>query len=493
MINNNIKNDETISKMLNFMGSDLSSLKGNLILDDKYKKNKSQLIDILEACSYKPSNDKEFFKLVFKLMDSYLNEAEDIVFSRIDIYTKIDFLSKVILFLKYKKDLNYKEKIKMIKSLCEGVTLEDLLICEKYVLNTIEYFAIHDIPLQKNMFLCSDIIENIKDETDRNIFRAQLSLFKNAIEIIKCVLFNGHKKELMFVENGVPKYKIVPIKTIYNFDFEFKISPEINVNELMKLLKIYEKDKKQLIYDINSETAGILLNAYLKDDLRIDAYNKCLLDKSYNTVISNRLDSFLNTNSYKINSYLFMTRKILIPKNGVILLIENEESPIESILLSEKSMGSINNIYFVTRYKDGTEVINSVMLNKNMLYNATIFGGFAEFEDNFFNTLAYVLKFLEVNSVKDDNYHSLKFSVISPSYWKYRDKNYKSENDVVNNKGVVVKREFEIEIAPFVRKIKGEPSLNALKLADKLGIILEEHHTIVKPHKRTYNKVKWLK
>lgn len=87
-------------------------------------------------------------------------------------------------------------------------------------------------------------------------------------------------------------------------------------------------------------------------------------------------------------------------------------------------------------------------------------------------------------------FNGIKYDVISPKYWKYRDRGYKSENDEMDHKGVVIKREFEVEIAPFIRKINGEASKEAKDLAKKLGVILEDGHTIVKPHTRHYNKQK---
>lgn len=486
MMNNNLEN-KVISDLLKFANPNPTLAD----MEAKYKANKAQLKEIIDSCSFKASNDKEFFKLIFKLMDNYLNKIDDIVFNKIDVYIQSDFLSKIILFLKYKKGLNYREKIKMIKSLSEGVTANSLLACEKLIISHIEYFAKYDVaPEHGNMLASPHVIGRVKNEADRDILRTQLLLFKNTLEIIKCVVFNYHKKELMYVEDGTPKYKLVRFKTIYIFESEFKISTEVDMDDLMELLKLYEDDKNKLIYDVDSTVAGIILNACIKEDLRTDDYNKYLLDKSYNSLISNRLNSFLTTNSCRVNSFLFMTRKVLIPKNGVVILVENEESSIESIFLSEKLVGDTNNIYFITRYKNGTEIINSVLLNKKMAHNATIFMGLAEINDTYFNTLGYIFKFLNVNIAKDEIYNSIKFSVIAPYYWKYRHKNYKSENDIVDSKGVVIKREFEIEIAPFVRKIKGQPSSEALKLADKLGVVLEEHHTIVKPHKRVYNKIK---
>ena len=82
------------------------------------------------------------------------------------------------------------------------------------------------------------------------------------------------------------------------------------------------------------------------------------------------------------------------------------------------------------------------------------------------------------------------YDVISPVYWKYRDKGYTTENDVLSkDKNLILKREFEIDIAPFLRKINGTPSQEALTLARKLSIDLKDRYTIVKPHKRTYNKI----
>lgn len=55
---------------------------------------------------------------------------------------------------------------------------------------------------------------------------------------------------------------------------------------------------------------------------------------------------------------------------------------------------------------------------------------------------------------------------------------------------MVIKREFEVGIAPYIRKINGNSSVEADNLAKKLGIDLEEGYTVVKEHKRVYNRVK---
>ena len=53
------------------------------------------------------------------------------------------------------------------------------------------------------------------------------------------------------------------------------------------------------------------------------------------------------------------------------------------------------------------------------------------------------------------------------------------------------KKEMQkIIMKEYIRKIDGVASNEAKSLAKKLGVILEDGHTIVKPHTRHYNKQK---
>lgn len=139
-------------------------------------------------------------------------------------------------------------------------------------------------------------------------------------------------------------------------------------------------------------------------------------------------------------------------------------------------------------------MINVFILNSNYINEYQCFYDYKYYNQKN-KTLEYIADFFEIEqlfdnentneNIKDNN---LEYDVISPSYWKYRNNNYISENDIVDNKGVVIKREFEVKIAPFIRKINSEASLEARNLAKKLCVKLEEGHTIVKPHVRTYKK-----
>lgn len=474
-----------MQNFLNINNNIAGNLNNFLNLKDKYDKNKKELSKCIETFSFKASNDKEFFKELFKIMDKYLNKMDENVFNTLGVYTDVPILSKTILFLKYKETKSYKDKIKMIKTIAGDITIAELLFHEKIILNQINFISQSAINYKEN----DEYTASIKTELDIGLLRKHLLLFKNTLLMLKCVLFNFHKKEIMYFENTSPKYKIVPIKTIYEFELEFKLASKLELDDAIRFLKEYEKENNHSIFSINNKLATILTASILKEDTINDDYEKCLLDKFYNEQVTNNMnDIFKTSNSFMIFTDIFKRRKVLIPKNGIIILVENPESPIESILLSEKEILDINHLYFITRYKDKTEVINSIPLQKDISYNESIKIGVQETKADYFNTISYILDFLEIG--KSDMNSILKYSVISPVYWKYRNKGYISSNDKVNNAGVIVKREFEIEIAPFLRKISGKPSNEALELADKLGIFLEKGYTIVKPHTRTYNSQK---
>lgn len=454
-------------------------------LDEKYNKNKEELQFYLSKVMIKTNNDKDFFKELFKVMDSYLNSiVNEEVFNKLGLYIDIPIITKTILFLKYRKTSNYRDKIKMIKELTNDLTLENLLFYEKYISDEQSSFEEKLADSKKYNHLKVSKESEISKEY---VLKEHFLLFKNTILLLKCVLFNYHKRELILVENGKPKYKIVPIKNIYALDKTFKVDTGINLDYLIFLLNLMEKKIGKLIYHIDENITAMLLNTCLLDTLNKDDYNKFLLDKCYYEKVDIK-GSTTSIYSFSISSTIFLQRKVLVPKNGLIILVEDEKSTIESILLSEQEFANYNHLYFVTRYKDGVEIINSVILSKDFIYNANIHVKDIEFDNKCQSTIAYIGKVLDLPMQYDNS--KLKYNVISPQYWKYRNKNYISSNDKVDNKGVVVKREFKIEIAPFLRKINGEPSKDSLKLANKLGVILKKGYTIVKPHTRTYNKVK---
>ena len=73
------------------------------------------------------------------------------------------------------------------------------------------------------------------------------------------------------------------------------------------------------------------------------------------------------------------------------------------------------------------------------------------------------------------------------------DKVKKLINSIVSNNERYNSNRKEMQkliMKEYIRKIDGVASNEAKSLAKKLGVILEDGHTIVKPHTRHYNKQK---
>ena len=187
---------------------------------------------------------------------------------------------------------------------------------------------------------------------------------------------------------------------------------------------------------------------------------------------------------FTIDSSVIKLRKVLPPNGGVILKINNDEN-IESIFINEKEDANLRALGGIVRYKDGAEEDFIFILNNpvsNFVYCTE--------PEKVFMAL---VKFYEIEYERIDKlrakYKTMDFEVLSPYYWRYRANNYETTKEKEQRlQGKKVKREFTVNISSFIRKIKGNPSKEAQELAERLCVKLEPNHTIVREHKRTYNK-----
>lgn len=187
---------------------------------------------------------------------------------------------------------------------------------------------------------------------------------------------------------------------------------------------------------------------------------------------------------FSIDHNVIRRRKVLPPKDGVILRITNDKD-VESIYLTEKDDLNSRAVAGVIRYTNGMEE-DFIFLLSNVV-SSSIFCTHAE------KVFGAIMSFYEVecNSVNDmlNKYGRMEFEIISPYYWKYRKSNYETSKEREQRKqGKKVKREYTVNISSFIRRINGSPSKEAQQLAEKLCVRLEPNHTIVKEHKRTYNR-----
>ena len=365
------------------------------------------------------------------------------------------------------------------------VELSDLIIYRYKVCESLTNF--------KSAYSNESVKVALKRYTSLNEFELeqQFNIVLATIDMIKSIKYDYNNTSISYFNENNKIKKVFKNKKLCIFDNSFYF---INRNQLNKekfFKHLIEENPVKTQYTLEEINIQIILYfRYLKNNAEIidDEYAKLVLGKNYKEYVSNRIDGALDVFQGLIKMDMLLHRKVLLPKNGVLLLVANDKV-IESILVKEVFKFDCNHIVTVTRYKDGKELINVIALKEKGLLKEARYWIYRKESVNIKQaTMSYVMHFLlNTKGSVDDKEIELKYEVISPTYWKYRDRGYKSENDTTDHKGVVIKREFEIEIAPFLRKIKGTASSEAQALAKKLGIILENGYTIVKPHTRHYN------
>ncbi|MFI3211390.1 MAG: hypothetical protein R3Y64_10135 [Peptostreptococcaceae bacterium] len=458
---NQVIKEGDLGKVIRENNLDAMIKEDNLI--KKNKKHSREIIDFVKNQSKEDTKNK-FIKKYLSKYQSAVKTLSDEVFQSIHLVVENDDLYKIIQVFRYKEDLILKDVVNMIKDV--NISYEDIIILEKMA----------------KLNICTYDLKDMEDSDCKKIHN-QLVLNKMTINLIKFIKYELYRKELDYFDNNLnPKFKVLPklrslytagdsIQTIINKTVIEEFS-EFIINNLNDNLGHMEEAIDPITDDdflINNEYEKLLLKEKFYENIK---------PKSYLERLRHNLDSLYLT----IEVEDFFKRKVLLPSSGVIILVKDEESLVESILIKEIENKFSNNLFIVIRYKNKKEVVNSVILKKSF---KEIFK-FSNLEkNNMFLSLFYIYDFFEIEKYESE----LHYEVISPRYWKYRDKNYMSLNDTRLKNGTI-KREYEVHISSFIRKINGKCSNEVLELADKLGIDLEDGQTIVKAHSRTYNKIK---
>lgn len=463
--------------------------------ENEYNQNMPEFVvdlnrieDLKKRISGQSKDEKSFLKALFKAYDTNTENFDEDSFINLTKIIKCPEVEKIVLALKYKENLNYKEKMKIIKELTKDLTLEYIFeldyIISSYFNDFLQYISHQNV-----------VLENLEKNTfsfeiyDENTFFEQLAILKSAMNLIKCVKYKYHKVNILSINNKDEITKSITYNKIVAQVGTFISVVDLNLVD-SKDIYITLKGSNMKIY---SPMKAIYMIIYLagligSDEIVEDLYSKAILRNKYSETVKNRITTTRDITFQTLNMKDFLRRKILLPKNGVVLLAKNNPY-IESILLKEVLTTNYNNLVIVTKYSNGDEVINTLMIREWELStdNKSINVDKREIGNLFPGTIDYVTHFFEMYD--DEHYANTPYyEVIAPEYWKYRDRNYVSDNDISDDRGVIIRREYSVEIAPFVRKINGEAGNDAIKLSKKLGIILEDGYTIVRPHTRTYNK-----
>lgn len=440
--------------------------------------------DTITFDGYLMKNDREFNKNLVKcyrkLCEIAIEKTSDYNFLRPDFYIEIPGLEEILLNLMFNKTLSDQDIIKYIKGL--DYNLNSILYLEKIVSNfyTVEYMKTNTIYENEELI--------------------KLSIILDTLVLIKAIKFGLSKYDIDYFDNNLKPKKIYTGYKIVSGDTGLMFLLNRNIASYKNIVN-YIKDTNN-----NSYTTNTISDSYNRYDLILDKaldfmisignssvlfpvdYLKLLLKEDFKSILN--VNNIAYDNEMPVgfsDSKVFYNRKVLMPKSGVVLLIKNHPL-LESILIKEISLiDGNNNIVFIGKFKDGTEIPNVIVL-QNTLGERSPQIIVDYYKNNDIRIVNYIYHFLGI-SIDDFDDCTLEYDIISPVYWKYRDKNYTSQNDTIRD-GVVVKREFQVEIAPFLRKINGEASEEAKALAKKLCINLDKGFTIVKPHTRTYNKIK---
>lgn len=430
------------------------------------------------------TDKKKMQKIIGKEYVNFIQKHKDEVFEDLNTFIKYEDLERIILFAKYNKNLNNADFVKAVKKSTLG--LIELIVCRHLV-------------SEEKINLDYNTIRNIKSndgvnipETSNIFTRHQFDIILATIDMIKAIKYDYNNSSISYFDKNNKVKKTFKSKQlcIYNDAFYFITKNKLSAEDFESYLKIkYPLKDKYSTEELEDEVSRYC--SFLEDfnDVIDDEYAKLILDENYKIYTSNRIDNPSIVFRSLISKDTLFSRKVLLPKNGVLLLIKDNDI-IESILLKEVFKFNCNNIVAITKFKDGKELVNIFTLDEKTsdMIHYWIYKKESSNNTDINPTISYIVHFLHtVKGSVDDKTAKLKYEVISPTYWKYRDRGYKSENDTTDHKGVVIRREFEVEIAPFLRKINGAASSEAQILAKKLGIVLEDGYTIVKPHTRHYN------
>ena len=427
------------------------------------------------------NNKKNFnpYRESLKILVKDIKNTSFDVLINTNVYIKSELCSdidKIVLNIYSMKDVNYKSIEKELNNLYKKFGLINLL--NLYVISTNQildsYLFNKVVDINRRVY----ILDDMESYYSSCALLAKISLF--AI-IINNDLLNY---KIDYIADNKIDYKIIKNLKRENISLAkglYDIPIFITTNEARRFKNSIES--KELTTDFIKEC----FNTYtvpLFQSMAEMVFFKDEYKKYFNFKYDYNIETLYKKRIFSIDHNVVKMRKVLPPKGGVILKINND-ADIESIYLNEKEDLNSRAVAGVVRYRDGSEEDFIFLLNN--LVSSSIFCTHAE------KVFMALLLFYEVSYENFDKilnkYGRMEFEVLSPYYWRYRKSNYETTKErEQRNQGRKVKREFTVSISSFIRKIKGNPSKEAQELAEKLCVKLEPNHTIVREHQRTYNK-----
>lgn len=431
-------------------------------------------------------SDKEFNKvLMFRFME-YLKLITEIsgdhVFIAISTHLQYAGLDKLLLQIAYREDLDSLSRIKLVKNF--NVSLPELIYNEKILYDRLKFMEYNE-----------DYIEIFPEDYIGRDGRKKeyvigLVAYLNLIRVIKMIKFSLGKSDIAYFDKNNKEKKVFKTYKFIEKSFPYGLiklfTPDLI--DYCYLSKHIEDsnfvDKK----DARNELVSEMISSSMDYENNRE-YIKLLLGSEYTSIITNPMvHKMTNTVEGVIRKGALNKRKVLVPRSGVVLKVE-DGSDIDCIMIREIENEFDNNLVIVTRDRSGEEWANSFILSSSFEEDQI----YLEKAGLNASSLDYVFDFLGILDKRmieirgNGLTRELSYEVISPWYWKYRGL-YTDPRDKVDSKGVVIERAYEIDIAHFIRKTKGEAGEDAKKLAKRLSVELEEGQTIVRAHTRQYKR-----
>lgn len=417
----------------------------------------------------KASSIKDCMKIIHNLVNSTINDSPFI--SNFRYLSKMDRnLEKLLDYVYYTTSGNTMDK-HLVRNVSEAIRNSEIDLVSFYltfyeVTSIIGYLAISR--------------EGYEDLTEDQL--GVLVIYDRLLRLIEIVKTYSENSEVIGIniETKKIKYKFTN-DVMFDWFNGYFVGPEQR-DVFKESIQIF-RDLGNRIDSANDKADG-LLNEFRLRNIVVDIINQktkgfqfCLPEgiSRISRELYKSKDSLTQPESFvSLNGEEFRNRVVLSNSNGNLLLVKKEFSSLtglESILIKDVVIGQFCFIVISYKRDDGEDTI---LINPN-------FTSFGLSTDSF--ALGLVLNFYGINSYMFKDTTSC-YEVISPYYWKYRDKGYVSSEDRLV-KGVVSRKYKEVEIGAYLRKADSHSKL-AEEIAKVYRINLPEGYTIVKEHIRHY-------
>lgn len=456
--------------------------------ESKHKKffegNKFNILSYLLNVGFRSYTKTKYYKTAISNLKGLItrmeNEETDNLANEQYLFKNVDALGDMGKSLEKVMDLIY---YTVKDNSLEEINIPDLITKVKTIID-FDYSEIIVIDYKVKMvlqYMCTEEEETAEYNSDQFIF---VKITNMLIDIIKQMMFTENDRVVkgFNLTTGKVKYllektRVLDIAGICINYRTFSAVSAINTIATQTAENIYGMKGTDICVDQINELNKDIIEANLSVDILnnmnmvTDLINQQEDSLSYplNTLEDNLIIPDSDKAQAVVGSRYFEQRKLITSSKGNLLLNLDEDSLLESLLIKDTMLLDKHAfIMVVYRMRNGKEKSLAIPLGCSFVVNdetCTVFQMLGDFYQ-----------------IEKDS--SLKYEVLSPYYWKYRNRKYKSLGDSIA-KGKIDREYKATEI--YIHKSKlGKPSNNAKVLAKKWHIKLEEGETLVRTHIRHY-------